>query len=303
MWTFAGILGLVLVALLVFWLAVRHNAPAVLDTVDRLAGPSSNVTEVHRASTGDHPEQRLIVHREQSAEGPLPVFVFFHGGAWAHGDPRDYSFVARNIAPEGYVVVLGGYRLNEAGRYPAMLEDTAAVVGWVHRNIARYGGDPDRIVLSGHSAGAYNAAQVALDPQWLENAGVPDEAVRAVVGLAGPYDFFPFDTDRSRAAFESVGAGPESQPVNNVGPGAPPMLLVHGEEDTVVRIRNSQALESALRAAGASAETLYLPGKTHNDPLLALTHPWRRDSLVFDRVTDFLRSTVPVSVPVQAEAP
>ena len=101
MWTLATILGLVLVAMLVFWLAVRHNAPAVLDTVDRLAGPSSNVALVHQASTGDHPEQRLIVHREKGAEGPLPVFVFFHGGAWAHGDPRDYGFVARNIAPEG----------------------------------------------------------------------------------------------------------------------------------------------------------------------------------------------------------
>lgn len=301
MWTFAAVIGLVLAAMLVFWLAVRHNGPGVLDTVDRLAGPASKVALVQRARTGDHPEQRLIVYREEGAVGPLPVFVFFHGGAWAHGDPRDYGFVARNIAPEGYVVVLGGYRLNESGRYPAMLEDTAAVVGWVHRNIARFEGDANRIVLSGHSAGAYNAVQVALDTRWLEKAGVPGEAVRAVVGLAGPYDFFPFTTVRSRAAFESVGAGPESQPVNNVGPDAPPILLVHGENDTVVRFRNSQALERALGTAGAKVETLYLPGKTHNDPLLALTHPWRRDPLVFDRVVQFLRSSVPVSVPVHAE--
>lgn len=303
MWIGGTLLGLVLFAVLFLWLSVRHNGPGVLDTVDRLAGPSSGVAMVHEASTGSHPEQQVIVYRPESAKVRLPVFVFFHGGAWAHGSPRDYGFVARNIAPEGYIVVLGGYRLNEPGRYPAMLEDTAAAVAWVHENIADYGGDPQRIVLSGHSAGAYNAAQVALDRQWLEEAGVPREAVRAVVGLAGPYDFHPFDTDRSRAAFASVGAGPDSQPVNHAASDAPPMLLVHGEADSVVRIRNSFALEQALRAEGAAVETLYLPGKTHNDPLLALTHPWRRDPLVFERVQKFLGSVVPVSVPVQAETP
>lgn len=303
MWIAAVLLGLLLVAALAFWLAVRQNGPAVLDAVDRLAGPDTGVELVHRESTGSRPEQQVLVYRGKSASGALPVFVFFHGGAWAHGDPRDYGFIARNIAPEGYVVVLGGYRLNEPGRYPAMLEDTAAAVGWVYDNIEDYGGDPDRIVLSGHSAGAYNVMQVALDSSWLDQAGVPPEAVRAVVGLAGPYDFHPFDTDRSQAAFASVGAGAESQPVNNVRGDAPPVLLIHGEDDTVVRIRNSKALAHALQKAGARAEALYLPSKTHNDPLLALTHPWRRDPLVFERVAQFVQAAVPVSVPVQAETP
>ena len=258
---------------------------------------------MHEERFGKDPLEQLIVYRDRNTKGDLPVFVFFHGGAWAHGNPQDYGFIARNIAPEGYVVVLGGYRLNEAGRYPVMLQDTASVIGWVHRNIAQYGGDPDRIVLSGHSAGAYNVAQVALDGQWLEEAGVPKSAIRGVVGLAGPYDFYPFDTDRSKAAFESVGAGEESQPVNVVGPDAPPMLLVHGEDDTVVRIRNSQSLERALKAKGHRVETLYLPGKTHNDPLLALTNPWRRNPEVFDRVTRFLGQATKVSVPVQPQTP
>ncbi len=303
MWIATVLLGLLLLSALAFWLAVRQNGPAVLDAVDRLAGPDAGVELVRRASTGSHPEQRVLVYRGKSATGPLPVFVFFHGGAWAQGDPQDYSFIARNIAPEGYIVVLGGYRLNEPGRYPAMLEDTAAAIGWVYDNIEKLGGDPDRIVLSGHSAGAYNVMQVALDNRWLDKAGVPQTALRAVVGLAGPYDFHPFDTDSSRAAFASVGAGPESQPVNNVRGDVPPVLLVHGEDDTVVRIRNSKALAQALHKAGAKVETLYLPGKTHSDPLLALTHPWRRDPFVFERLTQFLQATVPVSVPVQAETP
>lgn len=302
-WAIAIIIALVLLGALALWLAVQRNGPAVLDAVDRLAGPSSNVVRVKEVRFGSDPLQQLIVYRGGETGGPQPVFVFFHGGAWAHGNPQDYGFVARNIAAQGYVVVLGGYRLNEAGRYPAMLEDTASVIGWTHRNIARHGGDPSRIVLSGHSAGAYNVAQVALDPQWLAQERVPPKAIRGVVGLAGPYDFHPFDTDRSRAAFQSVGAGPESQPVNVVGTDPPPFLLVHGAEDTTVRIRNSLALEKALRQAGGAVDTLYLEGKTHNFPLLALTHPWRRDPEVFDRVTGFLESRTQVSVPVQTATP
>ena len=301
MWTLAILIGLALLAGFALWIALQRNAPAVLDTIDSVAGPGSGVEKVHQASTGDHAEQQLIVYSANKGDAPLPVFIFFHGGAWAHGSPVDYGFIARNLAPEGYVVVLGGYRMNEPGRYPAMLEDTAAVVGWTHRNIANYGGDPERIFLSGHSAGAYNVAQVALEPRWLAKEQVPSSTIRGVVGLAGPYDFYPFDTDRSRAAFESVGAGPESQPVNHARADAPPMLLVHGEEDTVVRIRNSRALEKALGEAGSRVETLYLPGKTHNDPLLALTNPWRRDPLVFDRVSAFMAAQV--SVPVQAGSP
>ena len=301
MWALGIILGIVLLAGAGLWLALRQNAPAVLDAIDTLAGPRSGVELVHTASTGPAGEQRVIVYRQSStAAGALPVFLFFHGGAWAHGNPDDYGFIARNIAPEGYVVVLGGYRMNEAGRYPAMVEDTADAIGWVHRNIARHGGDPDRIILSGHSAGAYNIVQAVLDPRYLTARGVPPSAIAALVPLSGPFDFYPFDTDRSRAAFETVGAGPESQPVNLARRDAPPMLLVHGEADTVVRIRNSQKLEAALKAAGAKVETLYLPGASHNDPLLALTNPWRRNPQVFDRVSEFMARHTAVSDPVQA---
>lgn len=299
----AILLGIAILTAFALWFAVRTNGPAVLDQVDRIAGPTSEVELVRQARYGSDPAQKLRVYRSDEAGERRPVFLFFHGGAWAHGDPDDYGFIARNIAPEGYVVVLGGYRMNEPGRYPAMLQDTASATRWVRDNIGNLGGDPDNIVLSGHSAGAYNAVQIALDRRWLKEARVPEASIRGVVGLSGPYDFYPFDKPRAKAAFESVGAGPDSQPVNHARSDAPPMLLVHGEADTVVRPRNSRALARAQSEVGASVETLYLPGKAHNDPLLALTHPWRRDPLVFDRVTRFLSRATEVSVPVQAETP
>ncbi|MBX7491769.1 alpha/beta hydrolase [Qipengyuania sp. 1NDW9] len=284
-------------------LALRNNPHAVLDTVDRIVGPSNSVAQVHEASTGADPQQRVLVHRAGKTEGPLPVLVFFHGGSWAHGDPQHYGFAARSFAEEGFIVVLGGYRLGERGRYPAMLEDTAAAVAWVHQNIAEHGGDPERIFLGGHSAGAYNVAQVALEPRWLETAGVPSGAVRGVIGLAGPYDFYPYDSASTEATFGSVGAGEESQPVNHARADAPPLLLVHGEQDTLVKPRNSRALAAAMADAGGQAETLFLPDGDHNAPLLALANPWRRDPTVRNRVIAFLRDKAKVSVPVQPQTP
>lgn len=287
--------------------ALQQNPHAVLDTVDRVVGPSTSTELVHEASTGPHKQQRLLVYRDKKQAGALPVLVFFHGGSWVHGDPQHYGFAARSFAKEGFVVVLGGYRLGEAGRYPAMLEDTAAVVGWVHANIADYGGDPDRIFLGGHSAGAYNVAQVALDQKWLDAQKVPSGAVRGVIGLAGPYDFFPYDSASTEAAFGSVGAGAESQPVNHARADAPPLLLVHGEADTLVKPRNTRALAKAVEAAGGRVETLFLPDGDHNAPLLALANPWRRDPLVHDRVLAFMRAgagvAAKVSVPVQPQTP
>ena len=306
MWIAGSIIVLVLAGYGGLTLALRNNPHAVLDTVDRIAGPSHAVEQVSQASTGDHPAQRLLVYREEGVQGPLPVFVFFHGGSWSHGDPDHYGFIARNLAPQGFVVVLGGYRLGEAGRYPAMLEDTASVVAWVHANIAQHGGDPARIFVGGHSAGAYNVAQVALETRWLEQAGAPRDAISGVIGLAGPYDFYPFDSASTEAAFGSVGADGSSQPVAHARSGAPPMLLVHGEADTLVKPRNSRALASELEAASSDVEVLILPEGDHNAPLLGLASPWRRDGRVFETVAAFLGRSATrgeVSVPVQPQTP
>ena len=299
----ASIAGLAVLMGLGLWLALQHNPHRVLDTVDRLVGPGSDVERLHVATLGEDPRQRVLVYGDGDRDDGLPVFVFVHGGGWRHGDAEHYGFIARSIAPEGFVVVLAGYRLGEEGKYPAMLEDTAAAIGWTYRNIERFGGDPRSIYLGGHSAGAYNVVQTVLERRWLDDEAVPQSAVKGVVGLAGPYDFFPFDTDSSRSTFGSVDAGPRSQPVNHARGDAPPMLFIHGEADTVVRPRNSRALAKALRSAGASVETLYLPQADHNAPLLALANPWRRDPKVRDRVIQFLRDRRPVSVPVQDENP
>lgn len=300
-WTLGGIAALLALGGLGFWIALQVNSVAVLDTIDRLTGGARDVTRVAQVRLGRAPTQTLSLYRARRTEEPAPVLLFVHGGSWEWGDPKDYGFVARSLAPAGYVVALAGYRLGEAGRYPAMLEDTAQAIGWLHANAARYGGDPGRIYLAGHSAGAYNVVQVALEPRWLAAESVPQEAIRGVVGMAGPYDFLPFDKDSTRAAFGEAPDAAATQPINHVRADAPPMLLLTGSADTTVKPRNTRALAAALEDVGARVETRIYDGLDHSDVLVRLASPWRRERGLRDDVAAFLDRTRQASVPVQGE--
>ncbi len=295
-----GVVAVLAVAGGMLMLAIRNNGPAVLDAIDRLTGGTRGVVLVAKTSYGGHQDQKLRIYAPAAAKQPLPVLVFVHGGSWRWGDPDDYNFVARSLAPEGFLVVLAGYRLGEDGRYPAMLEDTASAIAHAARLAPRYGGDPARMVLAGHSAGAYNVVQTALEEKWLADG---PGRIRGVVGLAGPYDFFPFDSESTIASFGSVEAGAASQPVNHARGDAVPMLLIHGGRDTLVKPRNTRALSRALRAAGAPVETLFYEEFDHNAPLVSLASPWRRSRDVDNALIDFARRVSEVSVPVQAETP
>ena len=282
--------------------AIARNGPAVLDTVDRIAGEADEIERLPLVRYGEHPAQKLTIHRFRyfEANETRPVLVFLHGGSWRSGDPEDYNFVGRNFASRGMIVVNAGYRLGEDGRWPAMMEDSAAAVAWVHENIADYGGDPDRVYLMGHSAGAYNVAMLALDRQWLEREGLGDDAVKGVIGLSGPYDFYPFARDSTRDAFGDAPQPEATQPINHVRGDAPPLLLIHGEQDTLVKPRNTRALANALEQAGGAVSARFYPGMDHNAPLLALAAPWlsRRD--VAGTVSDFVLGGK-ASVPVQPQ--
>ena len=147
---------------------------------------------------GGHPRQRLDLYRPKGATGPLPVVVFFYGGGWEAGDRAGYRFAALALVEQGFVVAVPDYRVHPEVGFPAFLEDSAKAVAFVHAHAAKHGGDPRRLFLMGHSAGAYNAAMLALDPRPLAAEGVPAAAISGMVGLAGPYDFLPLDRKSTR---------------------------------------------------------------------------------------------------------
>lgn len=240
---------------------------------------------------GQDPRQRMDLYAPANLDGRRhPLLVFFYGGAWNSGRRQDYGWVGQALASRGFVTVIPDHRLAPAHPFPAFVEDGAAAVAAACRLAADHGGDPDRIVLAGHSSGAYIASMLTLDPRWLSAAGVDPRRVRAFAGLSGPYDFYPFDV---KASIEAFGEAPDprmTQPVNLDLSSAPPVFLAHGGRDETVRVRNSESLARALTAAGADCDLKIYPPLDHKDVVLALSRPFRDRAPVLDDMTRFLHA-------------
>ncbi len=172
---------------------------------------------------GPGARHRLDVHSPFPRLAAAPVVVFFYGGGWEDGDRGFYRFAGAALAERGIVAVVPDYRLFPEVRFPGFLEDAAEAVAWVQAEIDAFGGDPDRVFLMGHSAGAYIAAMLALDPAWLSGSRAaslaPLPKLRGVIGLAGPYDFLPLHTEVLRAIFGPPETLWQTQPIHFVSAG------------------------------------------------------------------------------------
>lgn len=245
------------------------------------------------ASYGPDPRQRLDVYGPDHRAGPLPMVMFFYGGGWNSGSRTDYGWVAQALASKGFLVFVPDYRLVPKVVYPAFVKDCAAATRWAQDHAAQYGGDPSHIFLMGHSAGAYMAVMLALDEDFLREAGVDFSHVKGAVGLSGPYDFYPFDVSSSRDAFGAYPDPQATQPIRYAArPHRPPVLLIQGEQDKVVGPHNSINLDRALRAAGNRSTLRLYPTLAHPDTVLALSIPFRGKAPILSEVTAFLQSQV-----------
>jgi acetyl esterase/lipase len=263
-------------------------ASAGIDTLNAVE-PAWSVTVVHDSAYGPGPRQSLDVYAPKRSGPGAPVVVFFYGGGWDSGEKGMYPFVGKALASHGYVAVVPDYRIYPEGRYPDFLVDAAKAVKWARDHARDYGGDPNRLFLMGHSAGAYNAVMLALDKRWLGAEGMdPGAAIKGVVGLAGPYDFLPLTSPRLMAIFGPEDQRPATQPINHVAPGAPPMLLIHDLGDTVVYPRNTEHLAAKLAVSGDPVETRYYKGLNHALVIGAFATPIRFLAPVFRDVTGFI---------------
>lgn len=295
------------------WWALENDSAATLDSLDAKFSRSTTITQVAAANYSADPAQKLemFVPAGTAPATGFPLVVFFHGGGWHEGDPHDYHWIARALAEKGYATALVGYRLNKRGRFPAMLQDSAAGTRWALAHAREHGIDPARVVLMGHSAGAYNTTMLTLDRQWLGREGVPEGTVKGAVVLAGPADFYPFDKKSSKNALGHWPRPQDTQPVNFVRADAPPMLLVHGTKDTIVRPRNSIVLARRLTEAGVPTRAVLIEGMRHIEMVVTFAHPFDHyDHRVADAVFPFLAKVLPpnpassrqASSPVQAAA-
>jgi acetyl esterase/lipase len=263
------------------------SPPGLLSIADAALGGGWGTSRPGNAiAFGTHGQTLDVWTPSAAAPGPRPVVIFWYGGGWVKGDRRGYAFAARAYAKAGFVVVMPDYRKVPGVRFPAFVQDGAEAVKWVRDHIAEFGGDPGRIALAGHSAGAYTVAMLALDRRWLVAEGVDPGIVKAAVGLSGPYDFYPFDKKRAIDAMAGVADPAATQPINFVHADAPPMLLVTSSNDTEVRPKNAINLARRLAAVGAPVSLKNYPGLTHEDIAMALSVPFRsKGPILVDSIT------------------
>jgi acetyl esterase/lipase len=249
--------------------------------------PSDGITLARDVAYAPGSRRTLDIYVPRPSAQPASVVVFFYDGNWDSGAKEMYRFVGAALAARGVLTVISDYRLYPQVRFPAFMDDAAAAVAWTRANIQRFGGNPNRLFLMGHSAGAQIATLLALDPVYLYAQDVAPDVVCGVIGLAGPYDFLPLHDPELETIFGPEAERPCSQPINYVTPQAAPMLLLAGRDDTIVDPGNTLRLAAKLREAGVSVQSGLYPRIGHATLIgafawpLGFLAPARKDTVDF----------------------
>ena len=262
----------------------------VLNGVARAAGGYRVQADV---AYGANPRQALDVYTPTAPApaGGWPLAVFFYGGSWNSGARAEYAFVGISLAARGVIAVVADYRLYPEVRYPSFLEDSALAVAWGLRHAQQLGANPKRVFVMGHSAGAYNAAMLALDPRWLAATGHAGTELAGWVGLAGPYDFLPTNDLKAQPVFFHPNYPPHTQPMEFASANAPRTFLGAPLNDSVVNPqRSTQSLATKLQASGVDVNLKRYARASHATLVGAFAPGLRWIAPVLDDVTAFIEA-------------
>lgn len=253
------------------------NAPALFGEFERRAD----------VPYGTEARQRLDVYVPSHAQS-RPIIVFWYGGGWERGRKSQYRFVGAALAKAGYVAVLPDYRLYPEVKFPGFVQDGAEALAWVVSHAAAIGGDPKRIYVAGHSAGAHLAGMLAYDPAQLARVGLAPDTVRGFIGLSGPYALDP-NNDTYRTIFAEPYGLADWQPVQLAKSVSPPALLLHGESDEVVLVSHARKMAGTLEAAGVGVTLRTYEGRGHRDTVAAFAVPSPHKLPVMEEIRRFVK--------------
>lgn len=218
----------------------------------------------------------------------FPTLVWFHGGGLTGGIWNDSftSGIAKAYAQAGIAVASVGYRLSPTVTFPAYIDDGAAAFAWVHRQIAEHGGDPRAVFIGGHSAGAYLALMVGLDPAFLAKHQLTSESVAAIVGVAGQ-TLTHYTVRIERGLPKTTIIADAAAPLHHARGDAPPVFALAAERDMAMRVEENLLLVAALKAAGHKDVTYFFAaGRDHGSIAGSMAKP---DDAVAAEVIGYIR--------------
>jgi acetyl esterase/lipase len=248
-----------------------------------------NYTVTENIAYGKHELNRLSVYLPENKQSHPATIIFFYGGCWGGCETlnkEQYLFVAQALTAKGFNVVIPDYRRHPEVKLDGIMRDATQSVEWVKAHIADYSGDPKRLFLMGHSAGAHIAAMLTLNEKHLTPSTYRN--IKGFMGLAGPYDFLPFTDDYQKIVFGPVENYPNTQPVNFVDGTEPPLLLLYGNDDDMVKPINIESLNRTVKQKGGCVESHRYDGLDHTDLLGALSIPLQVQQPVMNDLVDFV---------------
>lgn len=216
---------------------------------------------------GDHvgPKQRLDLYLPEDLSQRAPVVISAPGGGLVEGDKANDAFIGQRLAAAGFVTAVINYRLSPEVAHPGHVEDLASAVAWVQRSIADFGGDPDRVFVIGHSAGAYLAALLATDLRYLAAHGVALSKIRGIVPVSGFYWVERIAPTRDKFIWgEASDAWLAASPAQHLHNRLPPALFVYADGDaTDRRAQNIDIARAASEAGNAQVGAIEITGRDH----------------------------------------
>lgn len=256
--------------------------------------------QLHSAvAYGDLPRQKLDIYipsqtsqaSSNTKDAARKVVIFFYGGSWDSGNRGDYKFVGEALASQGFIVVIPDYRVYPDVLFPAFMADPALAARWVKDNMQQYQGDAQQIFLAGHSAGAHIAVMLGVNAEYLAKQSLQPNDFAGIIGLAGPYDFLPLNSERLKTIFGSESERLNSQPINFVDGKNPPMLLAVGTKDGTVWPRNTYNMAEKIKNHNGIVKVVTFEGYGHIDMAAKLAKPLRGNGELLKAVVDFIQNT------------
>lgn len=198
-----------------------------------------------------------------AAQPNAPILLFIHGGYWRLLSSKEFSFVAYGPVSAGVTVIVTNYELCPKVSMDEIVRQSRAAVAWVYNNAESFGGDRDRLYVSGHSAGGHLTAML-MATEWESDYGLPANMIKGGCAISGLFDLMPFPYSWLQPALQLTwGQVLRNSPIRHIPRQAGPLIVTYGEEESTEFHRQSQDFLTAWKAQGLEGEYLPLPGMNH----------------------------------------
>jgi len=219
---------------------------------------------------GAHERHKLDLYLPQDRSStPFPVFFFIHGGGWRNGSKDGFFRHGTAFARHGIGLVACNYRLSPAAKHPDHIKDVARAFAWTVHNIAKYGGNPNQIFVSGHSAGGHLAALLASDESYLTAEKLSLANIKGAVPISGVFRI----GDRLQGVFGEEETRKQASPLTHVRAKLPPMLILYGDQELRGLGKQAEEFGEALKKAGADATVQMIKDRNHGTVMGFIARP------------------------------